>query len=388
MRQYQQGFVLTIELILIITILVIGTFGGIVMVRDALFKRHMAKVDTQVTVVDSANTPLGIAVGFDEHQAPLIFYFDREAEQAYRTLIGIRDDRFTSREAVYYNSPNCSGDPCIKGLSDEFSDARGIGQLPYTGNVSYLNALQGGPNYAIGFDGSGVTGKLLRSTTLACPALDEDIQSRYVSQKVVSGIPCEPFSQALEQADSSCLVGATALGSVLLGTSDVELSVACDTCPAGFESQGDILDNYLPEVELLLSTSLDALALTGVIGPVDVTLGTVCCPEGTVLEEDENIVETLVFTILETVFDLLGIDFLSNQLVRDTLALLGIEEGVTNCKTPLNLVSAEQVNTQGTTTPALSNLTPPFRITLPQVAVSSSGDSWQSVSPDGEGVQP
>lgn len=386
--RYQKGFVLTIELLLIITILVIGTFGGIVMVRDALFKRHMAKVDTQVTVVDSANQPLGVAVGFDEHQAPLIFYFDREAEQAYRTLIGVRDDRFTSREAIYYNTPNCSGDPCIKGLSDEFSDARGIGQISNTGNVSYLNALQGGPNYAIGFDGSGVTGALLRSTALACPALDEEIQSRYISQKVVTGVPCESFSLALEAADSSCLVGATALGSPLLGTSDVELSTACNTCPAGFESQGDILDNYLPAVELLLSTSLDALSLTGVIGPIDVTLGTVCCPQGTVLEEDEDIVQTLVFTILEVIFDLLGVDLLSNGLVRDTLALLGIEEGVTNCKTPLNLVSAEQVNKPGTTIPALSDLTPPFRVTLPQVAVSGSSESWQSVSPDGEGVQP
>lgn len=386
--QYQKGFVLTIELLLIITILVIGTFGGIVMVRDALFKRHMAKVDTQVTVVDSANNPLGVAVGFDEHQAPLIFYFDREAEQAYRTLIGIRDDRFTSREAIYYNAPNCSGDPCIKGLSDEFSDSRGIGQILNTGNVSYINALQGGPNYAIGFDGIGVTGTLLRSTALACPALDEEIQSRYISQKVVTGVPCESFSLTLEPADSSCLVGATALGSPLLGTSDIELSAACNTCPSGFESQGDILDNYLPAVELLLSTSLDTLALTGIIGPIDVTLGTVCCPQGTVLEEDEDIVQTLVFTILEVVFDLLGLDLLSNGLVRDALALLGIEEGVTNCKTPLNLVSAEQVNKPGTIIPALSDLTPPFRVTLPQIAVSSSSESWQSVSPDGEGVQP
>ncbi|NDW20503.1 hypothetical protein [Alteromonas hispanica] len=384
MKKRERGFVLTIELILIITILVIGSFAGIVMVRDALFKRYMSKVDTQATVVDANNTPLGIAVGFDEHQAPLIFYFDREGEQAYRTLIGIRDDRFTSREAVYYNAPNCQGDPCIKGLSDETSDSRGTGQLTATGNVSYLNALQGGPNYAIGFSGD-VKGQLLRSTALACPAEDEDIQSRYVSQKVVAGTPCEPFSLELVPADSSCLVGLTALGDSLLGTADVELSAACSDCPSGYESQNDIMDNYLPAVELLLSTALDSLQLVGVIGAVDVTLGEICCPVGTKLEEDENIVETLVFTILEVIFDLLGIDLIGNQLVIDTLALLGIEPGITNCQTPLTLFAAETVNTPGTTTPAFSLLQPPFRVTLPQAVASFSDNGWQSVSPTGEG---
>ena len=105
-KQYQQGYILTIELILIITILIIGSIGGVILVRDALIKRYHTKVDNQITVVDANNTPLGIAIGFDEHQAPLIFYTDRQVNATYRALIGIRDDRFTSREAIYYDAPN------------------------------------------------------------------------------------------------------------------------------------------------------------------------------------------------------------------------------------------------------------------------------------------
>ncbi|MEI8624556.1 hypothetical protein P4S67_09780 [Pseudoalteromonas sp. B137] len=324
-KHYQQGYILTIELILIITILIIGSIGGVILVRDALIKRHQTKVDNQITVVDANNRPLGIAVSFDEHQAPLIFYTDRGANNTYRALIGIRDDRFTSREAVYYDAPNCQGNPCLKSLSDEATDSQGVSKLNNTGNVSYINALQQGPNYAIGQLGNSVIGQLLRSTPQQCPANSEQILSRYVSQKVVTGSPCESFEIDKQPADSSCLVGVTALGNPLLGTSDQGLSQSCDTCQTGYESQGDILDLYLPQVEPLLNTALNALSLVGIGTNVDIELGTICCPEGTRLEDDENIVETLVFTILQTTFELVGIDLVNNLIISETLSLIGIE---------------------------------------------------------------
>ncbi|MEI8665534.1 hypothetical protein P4S81_12720 [Pseudoalteromonas sp. B28] len=364
-KHYQQGYILTIELILIITILIIGSIGGVILVRDALIKRHQTKVDNQITVVDANNRPLGIAVSFDEHQAPLIFYTDRGANNTYRALIGIRDDRFTSREAVYYDAPNCQGNPCLKGLSDEATDSQGVSKLNNTGNVSYINALQQGPNYAIGQLGNSVIGQLLRSTPQQCPANSEQILSRYVSQKVVTGSPCESFEIDKQPADSSCLVGVTALGNPLLGTSDQGLSQSCDTCQTGYESQGDILDLYLPQVEPLLNTALNALSLVGIGTNVDIELGTICCPEGTRLEDDENIVETLVFTILQTTFELVGIDLVNNLIISETLSLIGIELGITYCKTSLNLVNAEQVINITTGEPALSSLTPPFKVLLP-----------------------
>lgn len=383
-KHYQQGYILTIELILIITILIIGSIGGVILVRDALIKRHQTKVDNQITVVDANNRPLGIAVSFDEHQAPLIFYTDRGANNTYRALIGIRDDRFTSREAVYYDAPNCQGNPCLKGLSDEATDSQGVSKLNNTGNVSYINALQQGPNYAIGQLGNSVIGQLLRSTPQQCPANSEQILSRYVSQKVVTGSPCESFEIDKQPADSSCLVGVTALGNPLLGTSDQGLSQSCDTCQTGYESQGDILDLYLPQVEPLLNTALNALSLVGIGTNVDIELGTICCPEGTRLEDDENIVETLVFTILQTTFEMVGIDLVNNLIISETLSLIGIEPGITYCKTSLNLVNAEQVINITTGEPALSSLTPPFKVLLP-VHSGQNSTTWIHTPPKGEG---
>lgn len=385
-KHYQQGYILTIELILIITILIIGSIGGVILVRDALIKRHQTKVDNQITVVDANNRPLGIAVSFDEHQAPLIFYTDRGANNTYRALIGIRDDRFTSREAVYYDAPNCQGNPCLKGLSDEATDSQGVSKLNNTGNVSYINALQQGPNYAIGQLGNTVIGQLLRSTPQQCPANSEQILSRYVSQKVVTGSPCENFEIDKQPADSSCLVGVTALGRPLVGTDGRELAVSCDTCQTEYESQGDILDLYLPEVESLLKDALKALKFVGVaVGTnFDIELGTICCPEGTRLEEDENIVETLVFTILQTTFELAGIDLVNNLIISETLSLIGIEPGITYCKTSLNLVNAEQVINITTGEPALSSLTPPFKVLLP-VHSGQNSTTWIHTPPKGEG---
>lgn len=383
-KHYQQGYILTIELILIITILIIGSIGGVILVRDALIKRHQTKVDNQITVVDANNRPLGIAVSFDEHQAPLIFYTDRGANNTYRALIGIRDDRFTSREAVYYDAPNCQGNPCLKGLSDEATDSQGVSKLNNTGNVSYINALQQGPNYAIGQLGNTVIGQLLRSTPQQCPANSEQILSRYVSQKVVTGSPCESFEIDKQPADSSCLVGVTALGRPLVGTDGRELAVSCDTCQTGYESQGDILDLYLPEVESLLKDALKALKFVGIGTNFDIELGTICCPEGTRLEEEENIVETLVFTILQTTFELVGIDLVNNLIISETLSLIGIEPGITYCKTSLNLVNAEQVINITTGEPALSSLTPPFKVLLP-VHSGQNSTTWIHTPPKGEG---
>lgn len=380
----QQGYILTIELILIITILVIGSIGGIILVRDALIKRSAQKVNSQVVVIDAENKPLGIAISFDEHQAPLIFLSDRSSEIAYRALIGIRDDRFTTREAIYYDAPNCQGNPCIKGVTDEDSDSKGISQRVFTGNVSYINALQNGPNYAIGQREDDVVGRLFKSTVNSCPAIDDQIVSRYMSQKVISGSPCETFEIEKVQADSSCLVGASNTTTDLFGNSDtVELTNLCEQCPTGFTSQGDILDNYLPGVEVLVGTTLDTLNLLGLGAGLDIEIGTVCCPDGTILEEDENITETLSFTILKTVFNLLGIDILSNPIIVNTLAIVGIEPGITNCKTPLNLFQAEAVLNPVTGEPILDRLTPPFSINLPQTPAISS-DSWISIPPTGE----
>ncbi|MEI8619032.1 hypothetical protein P4S63_24000 [Pseudoalteromonas sp. B193] len=55
-----------------------------------------------------------------------------------------------------------AGNPCLKGLSDEATDSQGVSKLNNTGNVSYINALQQGPNYAIGQLGNSVIESVIK----------------------------------------------------------------------------------------------------------------------------------------------------------------------------------------------------------------------------------
>jgi len=271
----QAGFIITLELLLILTILGIGLFVGLVAIRDALIKYQVSKQSQEIYVSDGNGTLLGKSIGFDLHEAPLVFYIDRSIaplapdplHKNYRALIGVRDDRFTSREPVYYTEPNCQGQPCIKRPSAEIPDNRGVDALPGTGSVSYLYAIQGGPTYAIGRSPQGIPGFLFRQGADACP-VDEITAltgSRYMSQKVEHGEPCEspyqlpiPVGEVPRLCDGEFAggllcpqTGPTACGSVpgVDGAPD-----ACG-CPVGY---------------------YDAGASLGLIGQ--------CCPNGYTLE--------------------------------------------------------------------------------------------------------
>lgn len=341
----QQGFVLTIELILLVTILVIGSFVGIVAVRDALYKQKVKQLDNTIVVADSNGTVMGEVVNLDEHDAPQLFYIDRtstDSEQNYRALIGVRDDRFTSREPIYYTELNCQGDPCIKPVSNESLDSSGVSRLPETGAVSYFQALQGAPNYAIGRSPNGIPGFLFKQTLEACPlpeligGVGSPIGSRYISQKVVTGEPCEsPVNLPLDagQAPLTCSAAKTNNGNGIGG----QLAV-CDAgcgsnngscaCPAGYyEVSGGLVDT---------------LGLDGQ-----------CCPIGTEFEE--------------------------------TTALdLGV--GGSALCTGLNLKKAMSVaNINDPSQNALEPFEPPFHINLPAAGGRTEGDQWYSTAPNGEG---
>ena len=382
----QRGFVLTLELILITTILLLGSIVGIVAIRDALIKRQFNQGARDILVVDENQRVLGKVLGFDEHEAPLIPYIDRSlpplapdpAHRNYRALIGVRDDRFTSREPIYYEGSNCSGDPCIKASSDEASDSKGIDGIHSTGAVSYLYGLQGGPTYAVGHSEDGIRGNLYRSTPAACPINASSIQSRYVSQKVVTGSPCEPFTIHNEEADTSCLTNVDSGAAA-------PTAVSCEQCPVGLETQGDILDRYLADLEPRLDAALANLALIGLLPAVDVTLGDICCPVGTQLDEDDDLADSITFVALKNVFSELGLDLTENQTVVDTLALMGIEEGVIQCSASINLRAAESViDPSGSQQNVFAGFTPPFRVNLPSNRSDVDGQ-WTYTAPEGEG---
>ncbi|MGB1557713.1 MAG: hypothetical protein ACPHCJ_07995, partial [Oceanococcaceae bacterium] len=355
----QGGFIITVELLLIVTILVIGSVVGLIAIRDALVKRMAAQESSTLVVVDASGAPLGEFVGFDEHEAPLLFYVDRSvpplapdpAHRDYRALIGIRDDRFSGREPVYYSGPNCSGTPCLKVASDEITDSSGLDGTASTGAVSYLYGLQGGPTYAIGASADGIQGLLLRSETAACPVEAADIRSRYMSQRVVTGSPCEDY--ALGQpgaADTTCLA---------------DLGGVC-SCPIGTTDQGDVLSNYLGPIDTLLSETTAALnaVLLGLATLPSVDVGEVCCPTGTRLRDDGNLVNSTVYVLLRTVIDQLDItDSLVGGLVDSILQPLN---GTLYCESSAQLLAAEEVlDPNDPNRNALSRFLPPFGVNLP-----------------------
>ncbi|MEP4889547.1 MAG: hypothetical protein ABJV04_05940 [Aliiglaciecola sp.] len=340
----QQGFVLTIELILLVTILVIGSFVGIVAVRDALYKQKIKQLDNTIVVADSNGTVMGEVVNLDEHDAPQLFYIDRtatEPAQNYRALIGVRDDRFTSREPIYYTQLNCQGDPCIKPVSSESLDNSGVSRLPNTGAVSYFQALQGGPNYAIGRSPNGIPGFLYKQTLEVCPmpeligGIGSPIGSRYVSQKVVTGEPCEsPVNLPLDAGQPPL----TCSSNDPIGALGAPIAARCDAacgsnngscaCPSGYYQVSGGL--------------VDSLGLDGQ-----------CCPIGSEFTET---------------------------------SALGLGVGGNALCAGLNLKKAVSVaNINDPNQNALEPFTPPFQINLPAAGGRTEGDQWYSTQPQGEG---
>jgi hypothetical protein len=197
-RPRQSGFVLSVEAILILTLLGIGLLVGVVAVRDSLFKWYMAQQDTKFIAAAAGTDPavlIGEVIGFDQHETPLVPFIDYEpvanSTINFRALIGVRDDRFTSRQPIFYSDTQCTSNPCIAIAGSEDADTLVANLTGETGSISYLYALQGnGPTYGVGAGtGADVRGKLYRQDSgVACGA--GTLQSMWVSQRVVAGSPC------------------------------------------------------------------------------------------------------------------------------------------------------------------------------------------------------
>lgn len=185
-RKRQDGFILSIEAILVITILGIGLFVGISAVRNALAVRNAYRDHTRFLVVADNGLLIGEAVGFDEYDTPLVPFVDyHPSGKNYRTLIGVRPDRFTSRQAVFYEDEDCqpSAAVCLAQpdstlaasifLALDMSSAVSYRVLP---GESYLSAMQGedgAPLYGVGGAPTGASGGLLFRTTGAPCGADE-----------------------------------------------------------------------------------------------------------------------------------------------------------------------------------------------------------------------
>ena len=195
----QAGFIISMEAVLVISILGIGLFVGLAAVRNALFKYYLARQDLSFVVYDSSTPPrwLGTAVGFDAFEAPLLPFVDYGVKHPadanarnLRALVGVRNDRFTSHQPVFYSEANCTGTVCI---AQETSSGSGA--------VAALYAMQDGPVYAVG---AGLEkerqGALYRSSEGPCVAAA--MLSKWVSQQRVPSNDslCFAVSPALDAA--------------------------------------------------------------------------------------------------------------------------------------------------------------------------------------------
>ncbi|WP_372865281.1 hypothetical protein [Spongiibacter sp.] len=399
-RQRQGGFIITVELILITTIVIIGSLAGISAIRDALRDYSADKAGSVALVRDANGVILGPAVDYDEHEAPRIPYIDRSvlplapdpAHRNYRALIGVRDDRFTGREPVYYSGGNCTGTPCIKVAGDEATDSRGLDGNLGGGSVGYIYALQGGPTYAIGSSPDGIKGFLFRQAPQACPIDAAEIRSRYVSQKVVSGSPCEAFAGGgPTEPHTDCLV-----------SSSIADALPCE-CPAGYEDKSDLLSAYLPEIESRADRVFAQINNDNVIGKTISTLnggplvrpevGKICCPLGAPLEAG-NIVDTVVYLLAyNSLLNISDDNTLTATLVERAEIILAsppinLAPGELKCLSNLRLALAESVpHPDDAERNALEFFQTPFSIALPADVVgqnSSGGPNWIYTAPRSE----
>lgn len=373
-RRRQAGFIITIELILITTILVIGSLAGLAAIRDALFKYYMTQQSRELVVEDASGRALGEVFDVDEHDAPRILYLDRsQPPTIQRALIGIRDDRFSSREPLYYETLSCTGVPCIKSSSDEATDSRDIAGDINAGSVSYLHALQGGPVYAIGpGDTEALPGFLYRGTPQQCPFEAVDVQSRWISQKVIAGTPCEAFTLEEPQnppADTSCLLSN--------GTVDF-----CSP-PTGYQSQDDVLSNFLGPVDALVTSilgTLNASPTCTVLGSCVpyVEVGTLYCPDGTTLTDDGNLESAITRSLFDELRATMDLGLVEPVLETVTRVLPGTLE----CSVEGGFQLAESVpSAEDPSDNALEGLAAPFQLRSPTTA----SDVWYRTSSDREG---
>jgi len=99
-RNRRQGFILTLTLILVISVVVIGSVVGLAALRNALFIKSGENV-----ILDDAGIPFGRAKVFDLCEAPLLVC--KDPDNGLVPIVGVRPTRFTSRNAVYYADADC-----------------------------------------------------------------------------------------------------------------------------------------------------------------------------------------------------------------------------------------------------------------------------------------
>ena len=106
-RQRQAGFVITVELLLIFTVVVIAVVVALAAVRNALLDSGVFL--RRPLVFDSSATPrlVGKVLDLDDSEAARVLR--RDPNNGLPVLLGVRVDRFASHTPIFYALDGCLG---------------------------------------------------------------------------------------------------------------------------------------------------------------------------------------------------------------------------------------------------------------------------------------
>jgi hypothetical protein len=199
-RRQSPGFILTLELLLLISI-----FSVVIIFALVLMQRHFVQTVSDpfgrtIFIYDSkppkgSSVLIGRTVSFNQYEAPEVIYRIPDPAEPVAALLGVRASNFTTRPSVFYDNAGCTGGTWMLDPQNPASGA--------SGEISDLYSIQG-TAFAIGTVG-GSQNVLYRSTPGAAPGVTP--QSRWVSERYTAN--CQPV--AADAALQAALIPAVAV---------------------------------------------------------------------------------------------------------------------------------------------------------------------------------
>ena len=165
-NRYQAGFVITVEMLLIFTLVILAVLVALAALRNALVDSGLV-LRPQLVFDSSApdSRLVGKVFDFSDSETPRIRR--RDPNNGLTVLLGVRPGRFASRAPVFYSGPDCTGVPYVKGPA--FLGPVAAVSPALEERLSVFNRLQG-IVYAVGAPTAvSVAGTLFRDAPSSTP---------------------------------------------------------------------------------------------------------------------------------------------------------------------------------------------------------------------------
>jgi hypothetical protein len=141
-RRRSAGFVITLELLLVMVVFVLPLLLGMFVLGRKLVtlylnqREYLEQPYSRAVVWDSSATPkvIGPVVGYDPYESPLVIFRDSLTDGG--VVLGVRAERFTSFGEVFYSDSACTEAPRLRGWStDRATGTQVVGGVgPLLGN--------------------------------------------------------------------------------------------------------------------------------------------------------------------------------------------------------------------------------------------------------------